>query len=329
MEVWPELPLVAASCHHAAELARAAALELDFAVLGTVRDTLSHPGIGGLGWKRFAQLLENMPLPVFALGGMRRRIWTPRSRPAHARYRAIGRPRGVGLSYCCSSGSGLLCFGHAIPSAAQAPRSTLRQRSEQKGRKARPESTAPACRSRQMTMRGAGVFVTSPSKQNLQVAEGKVEEWRNASTGAVFRLHVSSWLPVWLPIELALLRILPVSALLDNRIDLIRPVLSETCRALRILDQSFLVFGKPNQQESAAVVFRCDKCFRHRATRLGITQIEPALDLEVEGLGWTDEPVFEARIDVPIQWRGHQKRSPVAGNSGFLSAQPNSMLVCG
>ena len=72
MEVRPELPLVAASCHHAAELARAAALELDFAVLGTVRDTLSHPGIGGLGWKRFAQLLENMPLPVFALGGMRR-----------------------------------------------------------------------------------------------------------------------------------------------------------------------------------------------------------------------------------------------------------------
>lgn len=72
MEARPELPLVAASCHHAAELARAAALEVDFAVLGTVRDTLSHPGLGGLGWERFAQLLENMPMPVFALGGMRR-----------------------------------------------------------------------------------------------------------------------------------------------------------------------------------------------------------------------------------------------------------------
>jgi len=72
MEVRPELPLVAASCHNAPELARAAALDLDFAVLGTVRETLSHPDIHGLGWERFAQLLENISLPVFALGGMQR-----------------------------------------------------------------------------------------------------------------------------------------------------------------------------------------------------------------------------------------------------------------
>ena len=68
----PELPLVAASCHNAPELARAAALELDFAVLGPVRETLSHPGVVGLGWERMAYLLENTPLPVFALGGLRR-----------------------------------------------------------------------------------------------------------------------------------------------------------------------------------------------------------------------------------------------------------------
>jgi 8-oxo-dGTP diphosphatase len=68
----PELPLVAASCHNAPELARAAALELDFAVLGPVKETLSHPGVAGLGWERVAHLLENVPLPVFALGGMRR-----------------------------------------------------------------------------------------------------------------------------------------------------------------------------------------------------------------------------------------------------------------
>ncbi len=72
MQVRPELPLVAASCHNAPELARAAALELDFAVLGTVRETLSHPDIHGLGWERFTQLLENMSLPVFALGGLQR-----------------------------------------------------------------------------------------------------------------------------------------------------------------------------------------------------------------------------------------------------------------
>lgn len=68
----PELPLVAASCHNAPELARAAALELDFAVLGSVKETLSHPGVAGLGWERVAHLLENVPLPVFALGGLQR-----------------------------------------------------------------------------------------------------------------------------------------------------------------------------------------------------------------------------------------------------------------
>ena len=68
----PDLPLVAASCHNAPELAHAAALELDFAVLGPVRETASHPGLTGLGWQRCAQLLENVSLPVFALGGLRR-----------------------------------------------------------------------------------------------------------------------------------------------------------------------------------------------------------------------------------------------------------------
>lgn len=72
LERRPDLPLVAASCHNAPELARAATLELDFAVLGPVRETLSHPGIGGLGWERVAHLLENISLPVFALGGLRR-----------------------------------------------------------------------------------------------------------------------------------------------------------------------------------------------------------------------------------------------------------------
>ena len=68
----PDLPLVAASCHNPPELARAAALELDFAVLGPVKESLSHPGVAGLGWQRCAQLLENVSLPVFALGGLQR-----------------------------------------------------------------------------------------------------------------------------------------------------------------------------------------------------------------------------------------------------------------
>ncbi len=67
----PELGLVGASCHDADELARAQALGADLAVLGPVAPTPSHPGAAGLGWARFAALLKDCPLPVYALGGLR------------------------------------------------------------------------------------------------------------------------------------------------------------------------------------------------------------------------------------------------------------------
>ena len=69
----PDLPLVAASCHNAGELARAAAMEVDFVVVGPVRETRSHPGAGGLGWNRCAHLLEGLPMPAFLLGGLTRK----------------------------------------------------------------------------------------------------------------------------------------------------------------------------------------------------------------------------------------------------------------
>lgn len=65
--------LVAASCHNAAELRRAERLELDFVVLSPVLPTTSHPGTPPLGWPAFRQLLRDMTLPVYALGGMRPR----------------------------------------------------------------------------------------------------------------------------------------------------------------------------------------------------------------------------------------------------------------
>jgi len=61
---------VAASCHSAEELAHAASLGLDFAVLGPVLPTASHPEDRGIGWAKFAELIEKSPIPVFALGGM-------------------------------------------------------------------------------------------------------------------------------------------------------------------------------------------------------------------------------------------------------------------
>jgi len=67
----PDFSLVGASCHDEAELARAAEIGLDFVVLGPVLPTLSHPGLPGMGWTRFAALIREYPLPVYALGGMR------------------------------------------------------------------------------------------------------------------------------------------------------------------------------------------------------------------------------------------------------------------
>jgi 8-oxo-dGTP diphosphatase len=68
----PEGMLCAASCHDVAELARAADLALDFAVLGPVAPTPSHPGASPRGWLRFEELLVAAPLPVYALGGLDR-----------------------------------------------------------------------------------------------------------------------------------------------------------------------------------------------------------------------------------------------------------------
>lgn len=61
---------VGASCHTAAELAHAAKIGADFAVLGPVMPTPSHAATKPLGWRKFAEQCANSPLPVYALGGM-------------------------------------------------------------------------------------------------------------------------------------------------------------------------------------------------------------------------------------------------------------------
>jgi 8-oxo-dGTP diphosphatase len=66
----PPFPLVAASCHERRELEHAARLGLDFAVLGSLRPTATHPGDAGLGWASFAQLAAGLPIPVYAIGGL-------------------------------------------------------------------------------------------------------------------------------------------------------------------------------------------------------------------------------------------------------------------
>ena len=71
LERKPALGWCAASCHNPAELARAVQLGVDFAVLGPVQATPSHPDSMPLGWDGFTALVRGASLPVFALGGMK------------------------------------------------------------------------------------------------------------------------------------------------------------------------------------------------------------------------------------------------------------------
>ncbi|NJD26433.1 MAG: Nudix family hydrolase [Betaproteobacteria bacterium] len=67
----PDFAWVGASCHTAAEIARAGELGLDYALLGPVLPTPTHPDNPGLGWEGFSAANTGNTLPVFALGGMR------------------------------------------------------------------------------------------------------------------------------------------------------------------------------------------------------------------------------------------------------------------
>lgn len=62
---------VAASCHNKHELKHACDIGVDFIVLSPVIKTRSHPDSKPLGWKRFSTMVQNISVPVFALGGMK------------------------------------------------------------------------------------------------------------------------------------------------------------------------------------------------------------------------------------------------------------------
>ncbi len=66
----PEGQLVAASCHDLAQLQAAQRVGCDFAVLGPVQATTSHPQATPLGWEAFESLRAQVSLPIYALGGL-------------------------------------------------------------------------------------------------------------------------------------------------------------------------------------------------------------------------------------------------------------------
>jgi 8-oxo-dGTP diphosphatase len=66
----PDIELIGVSCHHRDELRRAEALGADFAVLGPVLATPTHPDAKLMGWNGFAAAVQGCALPVYALGGV-------------------------------------------------------------------------------------------------------------------------------------------------------------------------------------------------------------------------------------------------------------------
>ena len=76
--------LAGASVHSRAELEHAAQIGCDFAVLGPVRATPTHPGVPGIGWQAFETIAANAAIPVFAIGGLQAddlypRVWRHRA----------------------------------------------------------------------------------------------------------------------------------------------------------------------------------------------------------------------------------------------------------
>ena len=63
----PKDMLAAASCHTREELERAMRLELDFAVVGPVKE---KGGALPLGWAGFKRIVEKTSIPVYAIGGL-------------------------------------------------------------------------------------------------------------------------------------------------------------------------------------------------------------------------------------------------------------------
>lgn len=76
----PDFRWAGASCHTRKELEHAASLGMDYALLGPVKPTLTHPEASGLGWQVFADMVGELSIPVYALGGVVRQdlisAWT-------------------------------------------------------------------------------------------------------------------------------------------------------------------------------------------------------------------------------------------------------------
>jgi len=62
--------LLGISTHTEEDIQQAIRLDADFLLLSPVKETSSHPGVSGIGWQEFERKASEIPIPVFALGGM-------------------------------------------------------------------------------------------------------------------------------------------------------------------------------------------------------------------------------------------------------------------
>lgn len=66
----PNSQWVAASCHNQEQLHHAQNVGVDFVVLAPVLPTPTHPSAVPLGWQNFSAWVDEINIPVYALGGM-------------------------------------------------------------------------------------------------------------------------------------------------------------------------------------------------------------------------------------------------------------------
>ena len=71
LEKFPKDLLVGVSCHSKKDLQVAEKKHADYAVLGPVKKTSSHPNSNFLGWEKFRNLAERSNIPIYAIGGMK------------------------------------------------------------------------------------------------------------------------------------------------------------------------------------------------------------------------------------------------------------------
>ncbi len=63
--------LLGVSCHSITELKQAQKIQADYVLLSPVKFTKSHPDAELLGWEKFQEMISDINVPVYALGGMR------------------------------------------------------------------------------------------------------------------------------------------------------------------------------------------------------------------------------------------------------------------